>query len=152
MREEIVRAVQASAGTSVSINGELHAETLLGTVIGFMYAPRQGLLAELKQTVYFSDCGPAGGGNFALTAAQLGEIGGPLESKWQADHSYPKCSKCILLVYRHEGRPDREWLKETVAALNRKHGVKFAEVWFLKPYPDGRDDIWTVFDAAGGSS
>jgi hypothetical protein len=68
-----------------------------------------------------------------------------LEKKFTYDYSIGNSFKNILLLYGFEARPDFKWLNLIVSMLSKSYKNKFDEVWYIKPYPNGLDDIRQIF-------
>ena len=111
---------------------------------GYSYETKEGILG--KYTPYI---------NFFPTGMSYRVVASPskndyeywasiLKCKWIADYS-TEYSKLVLLLYTFEADPDFVHLKIIIESLNSEYGKRFHEIWYLKPYPEGLDDVKNIF-------
>lgn len=141
--KEIIRIINFSEGKGTPVSGLLCSQ-----IGGFVYHTEEGILGRCAPEIYFSPTGLPIGVHTALTNKDYEDWASKLKKKWRADYSDARYSKCVLLLYTFGVRPDFECLKKIIESLNSKYGVKFFEVWFLKPYPNDLDDVRNLFKLA----
>ena len=103
--------------------------------------------------IFFSIDGMPIGLQYAPTEEEWSKWEEKLKHKYLRDYSIKSDSALnksqpkepILLLHGSHARPNFSRLSTIIGKLQKEQGNRFSEVWYLKPYPEGMDDVRLIY-------